>query len=97
MTIQTTRWLTISEACDYLRITRATLYRWARKGMIRLYKVGARSTRVRLEDLQRLATPADEGETAWAALAEDSFARDWDNPLDAAYDNWREIYGVPQG
>ena len=23
------------------------------------------------------------------------FAKDWDNPDDAIYDNWRELYGVP--
>lgn len=97
MTTQTAEWLTVAEACGYLRITRATLYRWARKGMIRLYKVGGRSTRVRLEDLNRLAIPVDGAETLWTALAEDSFAKDWDNPQDAAYDNWREIYGVPEG
>ena len=94
MATQTAEWLTISEACAYLKITRATLYRWARKGMIRLYKVGSRSTRVRLEDVKRLSTPAEESGTPWASVAEDSFAKDWDNPQDAIYDNWREIYGV---
>lgn len=31
---------------------------------------------------------------AWSALSEESLARIWDNDLDAAYDNWRELYGV---
>lgn len=32
---------------------------------------------------------------AWLKLAETSAARVWDNPDDARYDNWRELYGVP--
>ncbi len=31
---------------------------------------------------------------AWARLSESTFAKDWDNELDAVYDNWRELYGV---
>lgn len=27
-------------------------------------------------------------------LAASSMAEDWDNDLDAVYDNWKEIYGV---
>ncbi|MGB0385786.1 MAG: hypothetical protein ACPGWR_13280 [Ardenticatenaceae bacterium] len=34
---------------------------------------------------------------AWLRLSEASLNRIWDNPKDAAYDNWREIYGVPEG
>jgi hypothetical protein len=42
----------------------------------------------------------DEGPAAreaWLRLAESSFARDWDNDLDAIYDNWRELYGIQEG
>lgn len=31
---------------------------------------------------------------ATSAVSEDSLARVWDNDRDAAYDNWRELYGV---
>jgi hypothetical protein len=31
----------------------------------------------------------------WSLLSEDSLQRVWDNDADAAYDNWRELYGVP--
>jgi hypothetical protein len=31
----------------------------------------------------------------WSFLSEDAFRRVWDNDEDAAYDNWRELYGVP--
>ncbi|MBM4033241.1 MAG: hypothetical protein FJ291_15870 [Planctomycetes bacterium] len=32
----------------------------------------------------------------WDHLSAASFAEDWDNDQDAAYDNWRERYGVPE-
>jgi hypothetical protein len=35
-------------------------------------------------------------EQDWAAAAEQSFAKDWDNEDDAIYDNWREYYHVPE-
>jgi len=31
----------------------------------------------------------------WMRLSEASFARDWDNENDAAYDDWKNLYGVP--
>jgi hypothetical protein len=36
-------------------------------------------------------------ENDWRALSLNSFQQDWDNPEDAVYDNWREVYGVPAG
>jgi excisionase family DNA binding protein len=98
MTTLESEWLTIAEATGYLKVTRATLYRWARQGRLRLYKLGARATRVRRSDLDRMALPQGfSGGHAWTRLSEASFARDWDNDKDAAYDNWRELYGVREG
>ncbi len=34
---------------------------------------------------------------AWSRLSEPSLLRIWDNDSDAAYDNWRELYGVSEG
>ena len=34
---------------------------------------------------------------AWAALATDAFAEDWENAKDAEYDRWKEHYGVSEG
>lgn len=31
----------------------------------------------------------------WSLLSEASLQRVWDNEADTAYDNWRELYGVP--
>ena len=91
------QWLTIREACGYLRVTRSTLYRWAGEGRLRLYSLGSRSTRVLREELDALVRPRELTPDDWAGLSERSFARDWDNERDAAYDNWREIYGLQQG
>ncbi len=88
-----TEWLTLAEASAYLKVTRATLYRWARTGRVRLHRFGARTTRVKRSELDGLL-PAKEPLTGWAMLSHDSFARDWDNDKDAIYDNWRERYGV---
>jgi hypothetical protein len=33
-------------------------------------------------------------EANWSAMSLEAFQRDWDNPEDAIYDNWREHYGV---
>ena len=33
----------------------------------------------------------------WMALGLASFEEDWDNPEDAIYDDWREIYGISEG
>ena len=93
-----TDWLTIPEASSYLKVTRATIYRWAHQGRLPLYRMGARATRVRRSDLDRMAEPRDLPEDlAWTKLSEASFAEDWDNEKDAVYDNWREIYGVREG
>jgi hypothetical protein len=41
----------------------------------------------------------DEAEDAadWLALGLTTFEKDWNNPDDAIYDNWREAYGVSTG
>jgi hypothetical protein len=35
-----------------------------------------------------------EDEVDWRNISLASFQQDWDNPEDAIYDNWRELYGV---
>jgi excisionase family DNA binding protein len=92
MAIADGEWMTIAEAAAYLKVTRATLYRWARQGNIQLFKFGPRLTRVRSEDVRAVAHPIEDRD--WAVLAQDSFARDWDNEKDAVYDKWRELYAV---
>lgn len=38
-----------------------------------------------------------EAEADWSAMSLAAFEKDWDNPEDAIYDNWRDHYGVPAG
>ncbi len=37
-----------------------------------------------------------EGE-GWAALGMSRLEQEWDNPEDAIYDDWKNLYGVPRG
>jgi hypothetical protein len=38
-----------------------------------------------------------EEEAEWQKLGLAAFEREWDNPDDAIYDNWRELYGLSTG
>ncbi len=38
-----------------------------------------------------------EEDAEWRKLGLATFEREWDNPDDAIYDNWRELYGVSTG
>jgi hypothetical protein len=46
---------------------------------------------VRRRDIESLLV---RDEDAWTRLSEAAFAGDWDNPQDAAYDKWRDVYGI---
>jgi hypothetical protein len=39
----------------------------------------------------------DTDRQVWYRLSEPALLRVWDNDPDAAYDNWRELYAVPEG
>lgn len=39
----------------------------------------------------------DDERSAWSSLSTPALVRIWDNESDAAYDNWRELYGLSQG
>ena len=90
-------WLTVAEAADYLRVSRDTIYRWAKQGKLPLYKVGGTATRIRKSDLDTLARPQTPAGDPWTLLSAPAFDADWDNPEDAIYDNWQELYGLPKG
>jgi prevent-host-death family protein len=44
--------------------------------------------------IMQLAAYRQEERATWSALSEESLQRIWDNPQDAAYDEWRTLYGV---
>lgn len=46
-------WLTVDEVCEYLDISPATVYRWAREGTLPRHKVG-KVTRFKKEDIDKL-------------------------------------------
>ena len=46
------------------------------------------------EALELVLSPAQDDRRDWAAASEEALERVWDNPEDARYDSWRELYGV---
>lgn len=50
-----------------------------------------------LDILSSLTDLFEEGaeRQGWSLLSQASLQRVWDNEADAAYDHWRELYGVP--
>lgn len=88
-------WLTVAEAAGYLKISRDTIYRWAKQGKLRLYKIAGTVTRVRKSDLDALAKPKGPVDPR-TQLSAAAFA-DWDNPEDAIYDDWERLYGLSEG
>ncbi len=52
---------------------------------------------LRLRSVTPSSTDEAAAEQTWGAAAVTSFAKDWDNPEDALYDNWKEYYHVPKG
>ncbi len=86
-------WLSVAEAAAYLKVSRDTIYRWARQGKLTLYKLGG-LTRLKRSELEALIVP--KGEASWNALSAQAFS-DWDNPEDAIYDRWEELYGLSKG
>lgn len=44
--------------------------------------------------LDSLLISEGEDNADWQDLGLTAFEKEWDNPDDAVYDNWRELYGV---
>lgn len=88
-------WLTVAEAANYLKVSRDTIYRWAREGKLALYKLG-KLTRLKKSELEALIAPKGAGVDPWTSLSQEAFS-DWDNPEDAVYDRWEELYGLQEG
>ncbi len=100
-----TSFLTIREAAERLKVSQRTVRRWIDQGYLQVIKLG-RTVRIDEGSLNGLIfarsnvvrRPLEAGEIApFSALAEETFARTWDNPEDAVYDQWRDIYGIRKG
>ena len=50
-------WLTPKEAASLLKIHRSTIYRWADEGLLTLYNLGNRLTRLKRADVEKLMQP----------------------------------------
>lgn len=54
--------------------------------------------RCAIEEFLTLVVARESADDAdWQTLGLSTFEAEWDNPEDAIYDNWREIYGVGTG
>ncbi len=47
--------------------------------------------------LDSILTNEPDDETDWSNLSLETFQKDWDNPEDIVYDDWRKHYGVSTG
>jgi excisionase family DNA binding protein len=97
-----TSFLTIREVAERLKVSQRTVRRWIDQGYLQVIKLG-RTVRIDEENLSGLIStnvkvvrrPSKARELApLSALAEEVFARTWDNSADAVYDHWRDIYGI---
>ena len=100
-----TSFLTIREVAERLKVSERTVRRWIDQGYLQVIRLG-RTVRIDEESLSGLIFtkssvvrhPSEAREIApFSALAEEAFARTWDNPEDAVYDHWRDIYGIRKG
>ncbi len=46
--------------------------------------------------LDSILNSETEEDVDWMNLSLASFQKDWDNPEDAIYDNWRELYDISE-
>ena len=94
-----TNFLTLDEAAAKLKVSPRTVRRWIKQGDLAAIKIG-QTVRILEKGLDQLANthPYAPGSALdIAAASDEAFAETWDNDSDAAYDNWRDIYGVSKG
>ena len=97
--------LSIRDVAGKLKVSQRTIRRWIDQGYLEGIKIGrtVRIDEVKLMDLvrnsgKRARGPSTVRETEpVSALAEEVFERTWNNPQDAIYDHWRDIYDVRKG
>jgi excisionase family DNA binding protein len=89
---------TPKETAALLKISERTVRRWIAEGTLPARRYG-RQLRIERDAVLTLGVAADaaESEADAAGLALSSFATDWENDVDGTYDDWRALYGVPEG
>jgi excisionase family DNA binding protein len=93
-----TTFLTIQQTAEKLSVSPSTVRRWIKQGHLPAIKIG-RTVRILEKEMTRLShTRGHQTEPTIdvAAASDEVFFKTWDNDADAVYDNWREIYGVPE-
>lgn len=65
-------WLTVQEAAERLKVSRVTIYRWAREGRLVIYKFGPKVARVRWQDVEAMAQAAKGGHSCEGTIIQDS-------------------------
>lgn len=95
---ETSALYTPKETAAILKISERTVRRWIAEGRLPARRYG-RQLRIAEESLLAFGTPTEpaEGDETMAQLAASSFVADWDNEMDAIYDDWRALYGVSEG
>jgi excisionase family DNA binding protein len=53
-------WISVKEAALYLKVGKATIYRWAREGKLTLYQFGKRTIRIKRSEIDSMAIPKGE-------------------------------------
>jgi excisionase family DNA binding protein len=85
-------WYTVTEAAEYLRVSRRTIYTLTKEGRLPAFKIGQeRHRRFRKEDLDTVPRIIEEAGTTDALIKLSSksdplLAEIWHNERDAAYD-----------
>ena len=85
-------WFTVSEAAEYLRVSKRTIYKLCEEGILAGHRTSKRGHwRFRKEELDKAMTRGvseneHEGLIALNAMADPVLAEIWNNDKDAAYD-----------
>lgn len=81
------QWVTAPEAAEYLGVAVSTLYRWRKEGRLRFYRLGARVSRIKRQDLDALAQPQPPAKRPAAR-------QEWHKQAETLFHELYEQYGV---
>lgn len=92
-------YLTAREVAKRLNVSSRSVRRWIAEGTLPGVRFG-RQYRVRESDVETLERDGshdsieidDADGSGWLELSSRAFIEDWDNPLDAIYDDWKTLY-----
>lgn len=56
------KWLKIQEVADYFNVSRATIYRWAKKGLIKICYIDNQVPRIAQDEIKKIEERMEKGE-----------------------------------